>query len=112
MVDAVDEPRVGLDEVGSRLLRIFELADPSGEPGPLAFEKPGVRFGRALPGTLGCLERCGTGLEVFAASVPGEEPTVGILDAAEVLLVGSARHLQVLVTGSNGCVRPPPGAGP
>jgi hypothetical protein len=29
---------VGLDEVGSRLLRIFEPAELSGESGPLAFK--------------------------------------------------------------------------
>jgi hypothetical protein len=112
LVDAVDEPRVGLDEVGSRLLRIFELADPSGEPGPLAFEKPNVRFGRALPGTLGHLEHCGTGPNVVAASVPGEEPlTAGMLDVTGVVLVDSARDLQVLVTFSDGSTGPPPGAG-
>jgi hypothetical protein len=111
LVDSVDELRVGLDEVGSRLLRSFELADLSGKTGPLAFEKPSVRFGRALPGTLGHFERCGTGLDVLAASVPGEEPTAGVLDAPGVLLVDSACHPQVLVTDSNGCVRPPSGAG-
>jgi len=112
LVDSVDDLRMGLDEVGSRLLRSFELADLGGEPGPLAFEKPSVRFGRTLPGTLGHLERCGTGLEVSAASVPTEEPTAGILGAAEVLLVDSPRDLEVLVTGSDGRVRPPPGTGP
>ena len=59
---------MGLDEVGSRLLRSFEHADLGGEPGPLAFEKSSVRFGRTLPGTLGHLERCGTGLKVSAAN--------------------------------------------
>jgi len=53
------------------------LADLSREPGPLAFETPGVRFSRALPGPLGCLERGGTGLDVFAAPVPAEESVVG-----------------------------------
>jgi hypothetical protein len=57
LFDSIDELRVGLDEVGSGLSRILELADLSGEPGPRAFEKPSVRFGRALPGTLGLLER-------------------------------------------------------
>jgi hypothetical protein len=82
-----------------------------GEPGPLVFEKPSVRFGRTLPGTLGHLERCGTGLKVSAASVPTEEPMAGILGAAEVLLVDSPRDLEVLVTGSDGRVRPSSGAG-
>jgi hypothetical protein len=112
LVDSVDELRVGLDEVGSGFLRIFELADLSGEPGPLAFEKLSVRFGRALPATLGHLERGGTGLEVFAAAMLGEEPTAAILGTTAVLLVDSARHPQVLVTGSDGRVRPPSGAGP
>jgi hypothetical protein len=111
LVDSVDELRMGLDEVGSRLLRSFELAALGGEPGPLVFEKPSVRFGRTLPGTLGHLERCGTGLKVSAASVPTEEPMAGILGAAEVLLVDSPRDLEVLVTGSDGRVRPSSGAG-
>jgi hypothetical protein len=103
---------MAFDEVGSRLLRILELADLSREPGLLAFEGLSVRFGRALPGTLGRLQRGGAGLEVFAASMPSEEPTVGVLGATEVLLVDSARDLQVLVTGSDGSVRPSSGAGP
>jgi hypothetical protein len=102
---------MALDEVGSGSLRVFELTDLSGKTGPLAFEKPSVRFGRALPGTLGCLQRGGTGLEVIAAPVPGEESTVGILDAAEVLLVDSARELEILIASSDGRVGPPPGAG-
>jgi len=103
---------MAFDEVGSRLLRILELADLSREPGLLAFEGLSVRFGRALPGTLGRLQRRATGPEVFAASVPGEKPAVGVLGATEVLLVDSARDLQVLVTGSDGSVRPSSGAGP
>jgi hypothetical protein len=69
LADAVDELRVGLNEVRSRLLRIFEVAALSGGPGPLAFEEPSVKLGRALSGKLGQLQRGGTGLEVFAASV-------------------------------------------
>ena len=64
-----------------------------------------------MPGTLGRLQGGGTGLEVIAASVPGEESTAGILNAAEDLFVSSARNLEILVARSNGCVRPPPGAG-
>ena len=102
---------MAFDEVGSRLLRILELADLSREPELLAFEGLSVMFGRALPGTLGRLQGGGTGLEVIATPVPGEEPTVWILDAAEDLFVSSARNLEILVARSNGCVRPPPGAG-
>ena len=36
---------------------------------------------------------------------------MGILDSAEDLFVGSARKLEILVARSNGCLRPPPGAG-
>jgi hypothetical protein len=102
---------MGPDEVGSGFLGIFELTDLSGKTGPLAFEKPSVRFGRALPGTLGRLQPGGAGLEVIAAPVSSKESTVGILDAAEVLFVGAARKLEVLVACSNGCVRPPPCGG-
>jgi len=112
LVDPVDELRVGLDELGSCPLRSFELARVVAEPGPLAFEKPGIGFGRLLPSTLSRLQGGDTGRETCAASVPGEEPTVGILGSAEVLFVGSARKLEILVAESNGCVRPPPGAGP
>ena len=112
LVDPVDELRVGLDELGSCPLRSFELARVVAEPGPLAFEKPGIGFGRLLPSTLGRLQRRATGPEVFAASVPGEKPAVGVLGATEVLLVDSARDLQVLVTSSDGSVRPSSGAGP
>jgi hypothetical protein len=62
---------MGLDEVGTGLLRVFELTDLSGKTGPLAFEKPSVRFGRALPGTLGRLQPGGTGLEDIAGSGVG-----------------------------------------
>ena len=103
---------MGLDEVSSGLLGIFELTDVSGKTGPLAFEKPSVRFGRALPGTLGRLQPGGAGPEAFAASVLGEKPAVGVLGATEVLLVDSARDLQVLATGSDGSTGPPPGPGP
>jgi hypothetical protein len=102
---------MALDEFGSGSVHVFELTDLSGKTGPLAFKKPSVRFGRALPGTLGRLQGGGTGLEVIATPVPGEEPTVWILDAAEDLFVSSARNLEILVARSNGCVRPPPGAG-
>ncbi len=112
LVDPVDELRVGLDELGSCPLRSFELARVVAEPGPLAFEKPGIGFGRLLPSTLSRLQGGDTGRETCAAPVPGEEPTVGILGAAEVLFVGSERKLEILVAKSNGCVRPPPGAGP
>jgi hypothetical protein len=113
LVDPLDELRVGLDEVSSCFLRVFELTDLSGEPGPLAFEKPNVRFGRALPGTLGHFEHFGTGLDVVPASVPGEDPlTAGILGTSAVLLVDSPRDLEVLVTTSDGRVRPSSGAGP
>ena len=112
LVDPVDELRVGLDELGSCPLRSFELARVVAEPGPLAFEKPGIGFGRLLPSTLSRLQGGDTGRETCAAPVPGEEPTIGILDATEVLLVDSARDLQVLVTGSDGSTGPPPGPGP
>jgi hypothetical protein len=102
---------MALDEVGSGLLRVFELADLSGKTGPLAFEKPSVRFGRALPGTLGRLQPGAIGLDVLAASMSGEDSAAGILDATEVLLVDSARDLQVLVTFSDGSNGPRPGAG-
>jgi len=112
LVDPVDELRVGLDELGSCPLRSFELARVAAEPGPLAFEKPGIGFGRLLPSTLSRLQGGDTGRETCAASVPGEEPTVGILGSAEGLFVGSERKLEMLVAKSNGCVRPPPGDGP
>ncbi len=102
---------MALDELGSRLLRIFELADLSGEPGQRAFEKPIVRFGRAPPGMLSRLQGGGTGLETFAAAVPGDESAVGVLGATEVLLVYSARGLQVLVAGSDGSTGPSSRAG-
>ena len=102
---------MGLDEVGFRLSGIFELANLSGKTGPLAFEKSTVRFGRALPGAFSRLQRGGTGRDVLAAPVPGKDSTVGILDATEVVFVGSARKLEILVARSNGCVRPPPGTG-
>jgi hypothetical protein len=104
--------RVGLDEVPPRLLCTFELSDVGGEPGPRAFEKPSARFRRALPSMLGRLQRGGTGRDLVAASMPGEESTAGILDATEVLLLCSARGLQVLVACSDGCVGPLSGAGP
>ena len=112
LADPVDDVSVRLDEVGSGLLRIFELADLSSEPGPLALEKPSVRFGCLLPGTFGCLQRGGAALETLTAAVPGEEPTAGILGSAEVLLVGSAGRLKVLVASPDGRVGPPSGAGP
>jgi len=102
---------MALDEIGSGLLRVFELTDLSGKTRPLAFEKPSVRFGRALPGTLGRLQPGATGLDVRAASMPDEESAAGILDATEVLLVDSAREFQALVTFSDGSNLPPPGAG-
>ena len=101
-----------LDEVGSGLSRIFELTDLSGKTGPLAFEKPSVSFGRALPGTLGRLQPGGTGLELIATAVSAKESKVGILDVAEDLFVGPARNLEVFLACSNGCIRPPPCAGP
>ena len=89
----------------------FELADLGSEPGPLALEKPSVRFGCLPPGTLGCLQRGGAALEVFTAAVPGEEPTAGVLGSAEVLLVDLPGGLKVLVASSDGRVGPPSGAG-
>jgi hypothetical protein len=112
LVDSIDELRVGLDEVGSRLLGIFELANLSGESEPFAFERPGIEFGRVLPGMLSRSQPGGTGLEVIAVPVSGKESTVGILDAAADLFVGSARKLEILVACSNGHVRPPSGTGP
>ena len=82
------------------------------EPGALAFEKPGIGFDRVLPSMLSRLQGGSTGRGTSAASVPGEEPRVGILDAAEVFFVGPARKLEVFVARSNGCVRPPSDAGP
>jgi hypothetical protein len=111
-VNTVDELRVGLDELGSCLLHSFELARVAAEPGALAFEKPGIGFDRVLASMLSRLQGGSTGRETSAASVPGEEPRVGILDAAEVFFVGSARTLEVLVARSTGCVRPPSGTGP
>jgi len=102
---------MALDEVGSGLLGIFELTDLSGRTGPLTFEKPSVRSGRALPGMLRRLQPGGTGLEVVAAAVPEEESAVRVLDTAAVLFMSSARRLENLVARSNGCLRPPPGAG-
>ena len=110
LVDTVDELRMGLDEVGSGLSRVFELDDLSGKTGPLAFEKPIVRFGRALPGTLSGLQGVGAGRETSATAVPGEESTVRILDATEVLFVASASNLEILVACSDGCAGPPSGA--
>ena len=82
------------------------------EPGPLAFEKPSIGFGRVLPGMLSRLQGGSTGLEIIAASVPGEESTVGILDAAEVPFVASASGSESLGACSDGCVHPPSCAGP
>ena len=110
LVDPVDELRVGLDELGSCPLRSFELARVVAEPGPLAFEKPGIGFGRLLPSTLSRLQGGDTGRETCAASVPGEESTVRILDATEVLFVASASNLEILVACSDGCAGPPSGA--
>lgn len=77
LADAVGEPRMAFDEVGSRLLRILELADLNREPGLLAFEGLSVRFGRALPGTIGRLQRRATGPAVFAVSVRARNPRWG-----------------------------------
>ena len=93
---------MGVAEAGSRLLRIFELADLSGESGPLAFDKPSGRFGRALPGRLGRSRRGGSGLDVVAASVPGEEPPAGVLYATEVLLLDSARWKRFSTVSTTG----------
>ena len=112
LVDPVNDVRVRLDEVSSGLFPIFELADLSSEPGPLALEKPSVRFGCLLPGAFSCLQRGRAGLESFAAAVPGEEPKVGFLGTAEVRLVGSAGRLKVRATSPDGRVGPPSGAGP
>jgi hypothetical protein len=103
---------VGLDELGSCLLHSFELARVTAEPGPLAFEKPAIGFDRVLPSGLSRLQGGSTGLDVIAASAPRQESTVWILDATEVLVVGSTRDLEVLVAGSDGCARPPSRAGP
>ena len=111
LVDPVDELRVRLEEVGSGLFLIFELADLSDEPGPLALEKTSVRFGCLLPGTLGCLHRGGADFQVLTAAVPGEEPKAGILGSAMVLLVGSSGRLKGLVAIPNGRIGPPSGAG-
>ena len=73
LVDPVDELRVGLDELGSCLLRSFELERLAAEPGPLGFENPSVRFGRVLPGTLSGVQGGGAGRETSAAAVSGEE---------------------------------------
>jgi hypothetical protein len=73
LVDPVDELRVGLDELGSCLLRSFELERLAAEPGPLGFETPSVRFGRVLPGTLSGVQGGGAGRETSAAAVSGEE---------------------------------------
>ena len=102
---------MGLDELGSCLLHSFELARVAAEPGPLAFEKPSVRFKRVLPSMLSRLQGGSTGRETSAASVPGQESAVGISDAKELVFVGSARKLEILVHRSNGCVRPPSNAG-
>jgi hypothetical protein len=110
LADAVGELRMAFDEVGSRLVRILELADLSREPGLLAFEGLSVRFGRALPGTLSGLQGVGAGRETSATAVPGEESTVRIQDAAEVLFVASASNSEILVACSDGCVGPPSGA--
>jgi hypothetical protein len=107
LADPVDELRVRLDEVGSGLLGILEVAGLSSEPGSLALEKPSVRFGCLLPGTFGCPQRGGAGVEVLTPAVPGEEPTAGVLGSAEVLLVGSPGRLKVLVASPDGRVGPP-----
>jgi hypothetical protein len=112
LVDPADELRVGLYELGSCLLCSFELPRLAAELGPLAFENLGVGFGRVLPGTFCRLQGGGTDREASAAAVPGEESAMGILDAAEVVFVGSASDLEILVSCSDGCVRPPSGAGP
>ena len=91
---------------------IFEVASPGSEPGPLTFEKPSGRFGRLLPGTLGCLQRGGAGVEVSTAAAASEEPAVGIFGTPEVLLVGSPGKAEILVTSPDGRVCPPSGAGP
>jgi hypothetical protein len=111
LVDPVDDVRVRLDEFGSCSSCVLELDDLSGEPGPLALEKPRVRFGCLLPGTSGCLQRGSAALETFTAAVPGEEPKAGILGTAEVSLVRSAGRLKVLVAGQT-AVTDRPGAAP
>jgi len=112
LADPVNDVGVHLDEVGSGLFPIFEFADLRSEPGPLVLEKPSVRFGCLLPGTFGCLQRGGAGVEVLTAAVPGEEPTVGVLGSAEVLRLDSPGCLKARVTIPNGRVGPPSGASP
>jgi hypothetical protein len=111
LADPVDDVGVRLDEVDSGLFPIFKLADLSSEPGPLVLEKPSVRFGCLLPGTFGCLQRGGAGVEVLTAAVPGGETKARNLGTAEVLRLGSPGRLKVLVTSPDGRVGPPSGTG-
>lgn len=112
LIYPIDELGVGLDELGSYPLRLFEMARLGDEPGPLALDKPSTGFGRALPGVFSVLQGVSTDPETFVAAVSGKESTVRTLDAAEDLFVDSASNLEILVAGSNGCVHPPSCAGP
>jgi len=111
VADAVGELRMAFDESVSRLFApSWSSADLSREPGLLRLReaKREVRSCAARHARRHAASR--TGPEVFAASVPGENPRWGLLGATEVLLVDSARDLQYLVTASDGSIRPLSGA--